>query len=160
MKVYSASVDNDYYSDSCGCHGENRSPEFIVEGAPEGTVSYALLLEDRDAVPVSKGFSWVHWAACNIKTAGLPENASADGGDFVQGLNSYTSPQGGSMKAEDCVGYCGMSPPDEDHIYTLHIYALDTELDLKDGFPMNFMFRLMRGHILAHAETDGWYRKA
>lgn len=158
MKILSTSIENGCFADRCGAHGENLSPAFTVCDAPEAAVSLAILLEDRDAFPVTGGFSWVHWAACNIPLPGLEENASAKGG-FVQGLNSYISPQGGSRKKDDCVGYCGMSPPDEDHVYTLHVYALDTMLNLDEGFAMNQMFRAMRGHVLAHEELDGWYRK-
>lgn len=52
-----------------------------------------------------------------------------------------------------------MTPPDADHVYTLRIFALDTELDIENGFDMNVMFRKMRGHILAQAELEGLYSK-
>ena len=161
MKIISDSIYNDYFSDNCGSHGGNCSPAIRIADAPEETASFALLIEDRDAVPVSGGFSWVHWAACNITSRELPEDASRSMAEsMVQGLNSYTSPQGGSLPPEDCIGYCGMSPPNDDHIYTIRVYALDRKLDLKNGFPMNMMFRAMRGHVLAQAELDAWYRKA
>lgn len=159
MKIYSSSLHDGWFSVECGGHGRNLSPAFEVIDAPEGTVSLALLFEDRDAFPVTGGFSWVHWAACNIGLPGLWENASADGGHFVQGVNSYISVQGGSMPREECIGYCGMSPPDDDHVYTLHVYALDTRLDIENGFDMNIMFRKMTGHILAEAQLEGYYRK-
>ena len=159
MRIVSSSIENDYFADDCGCHGADASPAFTVVDSPDNVVSYALFLEDRDAFPVSGGFSWVHWTACNIKTPGLPENASAAGG-FVQGLNSFISPQGGSRSPESCVGYCGMSPPNEDHLYTLHVYALDTELELENGFEMHQMFRHMRGHVIEEACVDAWYAKA
>lgn len=57
------------------------------------------------------------------------------------------------------IGYCGMTPPDADHVYTLRIFALDTVLDIENGFDMNVMFRKMRGHILAQAELEGLYSK-
>lgn len=44
---------------------------------PEGTKSFALVMQDYDAVPVC-GFSWIHWLVADIDPAlgGLPENAS------------------------------------------------------------------------------------
>ena len=30
----------------------------------------------------------------------------------------------------------------------MHVYALDTKLNLKNGFLMNEMFRQMEGHVL------------
>jgi len=160
MKVFSCSLDSDgYFSVDCGAKGGNLSPSFTVEAPPAGTASLALLLEDRDAFPVTGGFSWVHWAACNISLPGLREGAGTAGADFKQGLNSYISVQGGSRPAAECVGYCGMSPPDEAHLYTLRVFALDTLLDIEDGFNMNIMFREMQGHILDSAEISGWYGK-
>lgn len=159
MKVFSSSLADGRFAVDCGGHGRNLSPAFTVADAPEGTVSLALLLEDRDAFPVTGGFSWVHWAACNIPLPGLEENASAQSEGFVQGVNSYISMQGGSRPREECIGYCGMTPPDADHVYTLRIFALDTVLDIENGFDMNVMFRKMRGHILAQAELEGLYSK-
>ena len=37
-----------------------------IEDAPEGTKSFAVVMEDKDAFPVSGGFSWIHWTAANI----------------------------------------------------------------------------------------------
>ena len=160
MKLSSFSLLSDgWFSVNCGAKGDNLSPAFTVSEAPEGTVSLALLLEDRDAFPVTGGFSWVHWAACNIALPGLQEGADAEGCGFRRGVNSYISIQGGSKPRSECVGYCGMSPPDEAHLYTLRVFALDTELDIEDGFNMNIMFRKMAGHILDSAELDGWYEK-
>lgn len=159
MKVFSSSLSGGRFAADCGGHGRNLSPAFTVADAPEGTASLALLLEDRDAFPVTGGFSWVHWAACNIRLPGLKENASANAEGFIQGVNSCISVQGGNRPREECVGYCGMSPPDADHVYTLRVFALDTVLDLENGFDMNVMFRKMRGHILSEAELEGSYRK-
>jgi len=33
---------------------------FEISGAPEGTQSFAVVLEDKDAVTAS-GFVWIHW---------------------------------------------------------------------------------------------------
>lgn len=157
MRLYSDSIVNDHYIDNCGARGDNVSPHLRIEGAPEGTVSYAVIIEDRDACPVTGGFSWIHWVACNLIKPELPENASREDLSLTQGLNSYTSLQGGSRPAEECVGYCGMSPPNEAHLYTIHVYALNELMDLKNGFMMHELYRVMRGHVLAEASLDAWY---
>lgn len=51
-----------------------------------------------------------------------------------------------------------MAPPNEPHTYELHVYALDTMLDLKDGFWFHEMFRQMEGHVLDQVTTKGTYR--
>ncbi len=42
-------------------------------------------------------------------------------------------------------------PPDKTHYYTLTVYALDTKLDLKDGYWLNDFLRKMEGHIVDSA---------
>lgn len=122
---------------------------FTIKNAPKGTVSYAVFLEDKDAFPVSKGFSWIHWVAANIKTADVKENASKNKPNFVQGVNSWWSSLGGSRDPKEVSCYGGPAPYDgKEHTYEMHVYALDTTLDLKNGFLMNEMFHKMEGHIL------------
>ncbi len=130
---------------------------FTIENAPEATVSYAIILEDKDAFPVSGGFSWIHWTAANITRTDIKENESLTATDFVQGVNSWASMQGGSQSKELSSYYGGMAPPDAPHIYELHVYALDTTLDLENGFNMNDMYKQMDGHVLASFTLKGEY---
>lgn len=128
-----------------------------IEDAPEGTKSFAVVIEDKDAFPVSGGFSWIHWAAANIRTTFLEENASQTTTDFVQGVNSWISMQGGSHPAEECCYYGGMTPSDAPHIYEIQVYALDKVLDLKNEFHLNQLFRQMYGHVLDDPMLLGKY---
>ena len=42
-------------------YGEDISPEFIIEDIPEGTVSFAIILDDLD-VPLKKNYNnWIVW---------------------------------------------------------------------------------------------------
>ncbi|MBQ6386496.1 MAG: YbhB/YbcL family Raf kinase inhibitor-like protein [Lachnospiraceae bacterium] len=128
------------------------SVPFEIEDAPEGTKSFAVVLDDVDSVPVC-GFVWLHWIAANIKKTRVPENDSVNA-DYVQGTNSWL----GTYGKEGSAGYGGMTPPDRPHVYTLKVYALDTELDLEDGFFYNALVHAMKGHVLASAEAEGTYR--
>ena len=149
MTVTSSGIVNGVIEDKYGKRGtefnENGIPTYSlplkIENAPEGTVSYALLLEDKDAFPVSGGFSWVHWTAANITKTELKENESQTAKDFVQGVNSWMSIQGGEQSKELSSFYGGMAPPDAEHTYELHVYALDTMLNLENGFLMNDMYK-------------------
>ncbi len=127
------------------------SVPFTVVDAPEGTVSYALVLDDVDAVPVC-GFVWIHWIAADITDPVVTEGASLSA-DFPQGLNSLV----GSLGEEQAHGYGGMAPPDAPHTYTLRVYALDCKLGLSDGFYYNELVHAMKGHILAEACVEGTY---
>lgn len=165
MKVTSTGIVNGNIEPKYGKHGTqfnaNGMPTyslpFKIENAPEGTISYALVLEDKDAYPVSGGFSWFHWTAANIMKTELKENESQNATDFVQGVNSWTSMQGGQQSKELSSFYGGMAPPDAPHLYELHVFALDTTLNLEKGFYMNDLYKKMDGHILSQYTLKGLY---
>ena len=166
MKVISRGIIDGVIQDRFGKHGEhfneNGVPTYSlpleIQDAPEGTKSFALFLEDKDACPISGGFSWIHWVAANITRNQLEENESVTANDFVQGLNSWISMQGGSQSKELSACYGGMAPSNEPHTYELHVYALDSLLDLQNGFMFHEMFRKMEGHVLEQATLKGVYR--
>lgn len=166
MVVMSKGIVNGVIEDKYGKHGkhfnENGMPTYSlplkIEDAPEGTKSFAVVLEDKDAFPVSGGFSWIHWTAANITRTEIMENESQTATDFVQGLNSWISKQGGRQSKALSSFYGGMAPPDSPHIYEIHVYALDTMLDLENGFFYNELYRRMDGHILETYTLKGEYR--
>lgn len=170
MKVTSIGIADGVIGDKYGINGgiiiggiPSLSLPLKIENPPLGTVTYALVMEDKDAFPVSHGFSWIHWTAANITVTNIPENASRDNPGFVQGVNSWWSPQGGNNTPESVSYYGGMYPPAEgdgsgDHIYEIHIYALDKKLDFTDGFWLNNLYREMDGHILDQASLKGRYK--
>ena len=127
------------------------SPPVSIHNPPKGTVSYALVMEDKDAFPVC-GFSFIHWTVCNVTTDSIPEDASRQG-NLTQGLNSWfvSAPQ------KECACYGGMAPPNAPHIYEIHVYAIDKILELDNGFLYNELYRAMDGHILAEYTIKGIY---
>ena len=163
MKVTSNGIVNGIIEDKYGKRGtqfnEAEIPTYSlplkIDNPPEGTVSYALVLEDKDAIPVC-GFSWIHWVAANITRTEIEENASVLKKDFVQGLNSWCG-RLCDIDKEFTIGYGGMTPPDGPHIYELHIFALDCKLNLQEGFYMNELFKAMDGHILEQTTIKGCY---
>ena len=165
MNVISSGIINGRIGAQYGKRGtqfnENDIPTyslpFKVQNAPEGTVSFAIVLEDKDAYPVTGGFVWIHWLAANITRFEIKDNESQTATDFIQGRNSWTSIQGGEQSAERSSYYGGMTPPDQPHTYELHVYALDKMLDLKTGFLLNELFHAMEGHILEQYTLKGIY---
>ena len=130
-----------------------------IEEAPERTVSFAVVLEDKDAYPVTGGFAWIHWLAANITRQELKENESQTAHDFIQGCNSWTSIQGNNQSKELSCFYGGMTPPNQAHTYELHVFALDCLLDLETGFYLNELYHKMERHILAQHTLKGIYDK-
>ncbi len=152
--IESTGIRNGLISEEYGKFGaENKdgmptwSLPFMISNVPAGTQSFAVILDDKDAIPVM-GFDWIHWLIANLTETTVPAGAStASTVDFVQGQNSWGESS-----------YGGMAPPDRPHTYDLTVFALDTMLPLKDGFTEQELRESMRGHILAEGQLSGLYR--
>lgn len=160
MKVICEAMNGGIIPDKYGKRGTDfngfgvpsRSVPVRIEAVPEGTVTFALIMEDKDAAPVC-GFSWIHWLAADITKATIEENDSAQAVDYVQGINSWY----GTYGREGAIGYGGMTPPNAPHMYELHVFALDKKLELENGFFINELYHAMSGHILEHVTLTGIY---
>ncbi|OOF84474.1 phosphatidylethanolamine-binding protein [Rodentibacter ratti] len=163
MIVTSSAIKNGVFEDKYGKRGTEFSPNgmptysipFEIKDAPEGTKSFAVVLEDKDAITAS-GFVWIHWLIANLERTSVAENESQSATDYVQGANSWASVLG-KFELDEASAYGGMAPPNCLHRYELIVYALDTKLDLKPGFRFNDLYFAMQGHILAQAVVMGTY---
>lgn len=166
MIATSAGIINGIIQDQYGSRGEhfneNGVPTFSlplkIANAPVNTASFAIVLEDKDAYPVTGGFVWIHWLAANITRSELKDNESQTADDFIQGTNSWTSLQGNQQSKELSCYYGGMTPPDKAHVYEFHVFALDKLLNLKKGFLLNELYHEMDGHILERYTLKGIYK--
>jgi Raf kinase inhibitor-like YbhB/YbcL family protein len=130
------------------CDGADVSPPLVWTEPPQGTKSFALLVDDPDA-PVG---NWNHWTLWNLPPTarGLPEGLSktaqlSDG--TMQGLNDFRK-----------AGYNGPCPPSgKPHRYYFKLFALDLKLSLKEGARKQDLEAAMKGHILQQAEVMGRY---
>ncbi len=135
------------------CEGGDISPPLAWTGAPAGTKSFALVVDDPDAPdPSAPKMTWVHWVAYNLPpgTTSLAEGASRGGmpAGAREGQNNWSKP-----------GFGGPCPPIGRHRYFHKLFALDTLLpDL--GMPDKAKLEAaMKGHILAQAQLVGTYQK-
>jgi Raf kinase inhibitor-like YbhB/YbcL family protein len=135
------------------CDGEDISPALEWSGVPEGTKSFALIVDDPDAPdPANPRMTWVHWVLYNIPATviSLPEgvkNKDLPSGT-LQGLNDWEK-----------TGYGGPCPPIGKHRYFHKLYALDIALpDLKRPTKVK-LEKAMEGHILSKAELIGLYQR-
>jgi Raf kinase inhibitor-like YbhB/YbcL family protein len=126
------------------CDGENVSPPLRWEGAPAGTVAYALIVDDPDA----RGF--VHWALANIPgtTTELPEGASGPEAG-VQGTNNFRR-----------TGYGGPCPPSGTHRYVFRLLALSQQLQVSGTPTGDEVRRAAAPGTLAEATLTGTYTRA
>jgi Raf kinase inhibitor-like YbhB/YbcL family protein len=137
----------DQYSRDAG----NHSPAIEWQGAPDGTRSFAVVVEDPDA---PRG-TFRHWAAYDI-----PADAShlAEGaGSAVQGaplkmaVNDFGNPH-----------YDGPQPPPGHgvHHYHFRLFALDTDnLEVPDDSNVEQVLSAARDHALAEADTVGTFER-
>lgn len=128
------------------CEGDDLSPPLAWRGAPAGTKSFALVVDDPDAPdPAAPKMTWVHWVVYDIApaTAGLPEGGALPAG-ARDGLNDWKR-----------IGYGGPCPPVGRHRYFFKLYALDTTLSFAHPPTKAQLEQAMKGHVLAHAELVG-----
>jgi Raf kinase inhibitor-like YbhB/YbcL family protein len=131
------------------CDGENVSPRFRWEEAPQEAKSFVLLLDDPDA-PREDGFT--HWVLYNIPATldEIHENVPKGQGR-VKGLGVQGKNDAGQL------GYTGPCPPSGSHRYFARLYALRKELDLKPGATARAVQDAIEGLIIEQAETMGTY---
>jgi Raf kinase inhibitor-like YbhB/YbcL family protein len=133
------------------CEGQDTAPPLAWAGAPAGTKSFALIVDDPDAPdPKAPKRTWVHWVLYDIppSATALPEGGALPAGTR-QGLNDWGR-----------TGYGGPCPPVGRHRYVHKLYALDIPLgDL--GSPAKAdVGKAMKGHVLAESALIGTYEKA
>lgn len=134
---------------SPNCVGENISPPLSWSDPPQGTRSYALLLQDPEG---RNGLGVAHWVAY-----GIPASLSG----FVEGEGSKPSAQyvGGknSRKVQTYSGPC--PPPGGWHHYTFTLIATDLDPKaLQPGMTRDELLVALSGHALGGAGLIGRFR--
>ena len=134
------------------CDGEDVSPPLAWSGAPPGTQSFVMIMDDPDAPPGN----WVHWVLYDLPpdseelAEGLPKEEKLGNGAVhgaCWGVSSFSR-----------VGYHGpCPPPGSPHRYFFRLYALDTKLALTPKATKDAVVERMQGHVLAEAELVGQY---
>jgi Raf kinase inhibitor-like YbhB/YbcL family protein len=133
------------------CDGADDAPPLAWTGAPAGTNSFALIVDDPDAPdPAAPRRVWVHWVVWDLPatTPGLSE-----GGALPPGARAGDNDGGG-------VGWEGPCPPIGCHRYFFKLYALDKTLGDLEQPTKQQLEQAMEGHILARSELVGTYEKA
>ena len=114
---------------------ENEEPNISFNRPPSSTTTLALIMDDPDAMG-AVGKVWLHWLQYHNLTESSPVEGKTDFGE---------------------IGYGGPAPPDKRHTYIFKAYALDTELELKEGFSKQELEDAMKDHILAEAKLTGTF---
>ena len=146
--VSNAFTNNDLIPVKFTADGHDISPQLSWSDPPANTVSFALVLEDRDAKPGK-----IHWVLWNLPATRhvLPKKIASDPvlpDGTCQGLNDFNK-----------VGYIGPRLSQvTTHKYEFTLYALDSKLDLRAGSSHAELKAVMGGHIIAQAQLVGRYK--
>lgn len=124
-------------------------PGFKFTGAPEGTMSYAIIFHDIDVSIGGNTGDVLHWIAWNIPASagGIPEGSLPAGS--VQGNNLTGQPV-----------YMGPGAPagPRYHHYVFELYALNSNLDLPPTASRDDLLKAMAGKITAKSAYVGRFR--
>jgi Raf kinase inhibitor-like YbhB/YbcL family protein len=151
----SAFVELDTIPDIYSCNGgkSERFPELKWENGPNNVVSWAIIMDDPEAIPVA-GSIWTHWVIYNI-----PGN--------ISGLGPSTNKTGtipiGASRGKTSFGdtlYGGPCPPSGQlHHYKFRIFALNKTLNVALGSSAGEIRTAMDGAILDSAVLTGVFGK-
>jgi Raf kinase inhibitor-like YbhB/YbcL family protein len=124
--------------------GQGLSPDLWWKGAPEGTKTFCLLMEDPDA----HAGILDHWILFNIpsKVASLEAGIKNLPTGSKRGRNSFGE-----------LDYKGPSPTSESHKYFFSLYALKTSLTLEEGACKSHLLEAMKKYILDLTVLIGTY---
>ena len=132
--------------------GENISPPLEWSGAPAGTMSFVLIVDDQDAPdPRAPQVTWVHWVLYDI-----PVEARSLSADVLRhGLPAGTRTGINGWKR---TSYGGPAPPAGRHRYFHRLYALDVVLPDLEYPAKARLLNAMKGRVLAEAHLIGTYQ--
>jgi Raf kinase inhibitor-like YbhB/YbcL family protein len=121
------------------CRGRGWSPPLSWSGAPAGTETLALVMDDSDA-PISP---YVYWIVFNISPQ--TPDIQAD------------RPPPGALQAVNSRGTVGYDPPcpSHSHQYRFTIYALNASLSLPEGASLTAALSGIASHALDRGRTTG-----
>jgi Raf kinase inhibitor-like YbhB/YbcL family protein len=135
------------------CEGKDLSPALAWSEPPQGTKSFALIVDDPDAPdPKAPKTTWVHWVLYN-----LPADARA----LPEAVSVKDLPKGSLQGTNDWkrTGWGGPCPPVGRHRYFFKLYALDSVLPDLGSPAKGKLEKAIEGHVLGKAELVGTYEK-
>ena len=131
--------------------GANLSPPIEWQGAPRGTRSFALIVEDPDA----PSGTFRHWAAYDIPgdSQRIAEGAGSrqQGAAMQMGTNDFGNTQ-----------YDGPQPPSGHgtHHYYFRLFALDVpSLEISEQCSAEDVLSAAQEHVLEEAQTVGTFER-
>jgi Raf kinase inhibitor-like YbhB/YbcL family protein len=132
------------------CDGAGQSPPLAWSEPPQGTKSFALVIDDPDA---PRG-TFHHWGAYDIPASLRSLDAGAG--------NSASAPFAQAVNDAGNVGYKGPCPPPGNgpHHYHFKLFALDVDgLGLPVNAKVSDVESAAQQHLVGRAELVGIYER-
>jgi Raf kinase inhibitor-like YbhB/YbcL family protein len=123
------------------CHGAGQSPPVFWSGAPAGTKSFALVVDDSDA-PITP---YVYWIVFNI----------SPGTDIEPGMIPPDA-----LQADNSAGIAKYQAPCpiDNHQYRFTVYALNSSLRLPNGAGLQAAWTAIAAHAIARGRLTATVR--
>ncbi len=145
MIIASSAFENEKYIPAkYTCDGIDINPPLRFAEIPEGTLSFALIVDDPDAT----SGDWVHWLIWNI-------------GVDITNINEDSSPAGAKVGLTDFGKneWGGPCPSKGEHRYEFKLYALNTMLGIPENSTKADLLNAIQGHVIAEAKLTGLYSR-
>jgi para-nitrobenzyl esterase len=126
----------------------NVFPGVSWTAGPQGTKSYAIIMQDTDGV--RNGAPILHWTLYNLPVSVTKLDPAMPPANNPQGSFYGPNARGESQP------YMGpRTPPGPKHHYHLQVFALDASLNPDPALTYDGLVTQMRDHILASGEVVG-----
>lgn len=126
------------------CDGKKVNPPFSISGAPTGTKSFAMIVDDPDA----PSGTFTHWVIWNIDPTTVE----------IPSARIPTRSQEGTTSAGR-IGYVPPCPSTGSHRYFFTLFALDTTIGLDGKAKKADLEAAMKGHIMEQVNLIGSYER-
>lgn len=136
------------------CDGEGTLPPLSISNAPEGTVAFALVMDDLDIPNEFKEARGIqkfdHYAVYNIPP---------DTEDISRGIENAMP----ALNSQGNESYLGPCPPSEyepkEHRYIFRLYALSEPLEFENTPTLDEVEAAAKEHMIAETELTGRYAR-
>ena len=116
------------------CHGAGQPPAIHWSGAPAGTKSLALVMDDS-AAPIKP---YIYWSVFDIS----PQSSDIPAGRLPPGARRADNSKG-------TIGYDPPCPANPGRVYRFTVYALDRKLSLLGGTSAKTAWMAIAGAAIA-----------
>jgi Raf kinase inhibitor-like YbhB/YbcL family protein len=132
MSVSSEAFSQNVLPQRYTCHGDRINPPLDWSGAPPGTKSFALVVDDSSA-PIAP---FIYWLVFDIE----PGTTDIQEGTLPTGAHQALNSAGTATYDAPC--------PAHSHSYRFTVYALSTVLNLGNGAPLLAVWTAIASHTI------------